>query len=312
MTKCRRPCGQILIRVDTMDKENLSAKMSDEELAKALGRYQAAESLCMLIGIIMVVAGCISAFVVHNRVLLAVLVFVGVGLLVFGAMPVQKKKKALLARQMGGFFDAEREKLFGKDPETPELPIDREYLKSIDLCSLDWTDITVENFHEGEHDGLRFSAANVSLSRTVEEKSGPNNDNWMSRTETLFTGLVVRCKGVCRVLPEMTVRSRFQKRSADDLKTPAAFLDKFSVGDNADSAVTVQVLEFVQAMEKAGGKLFGFSVKDGDLTLALETRYVFANVPPEVDLRDIDGIRKWYIASIKGMSDLLDIIKQTA
>ena len=30
------------------------------------------------------------------------------------------------------------------------------------------------------------------------------------------------------------------------------------------------------------------------------------------DLRDIDGIRKWYITSLKGMSDLLDIIKQTA
>lgn len=34
--------------------------------------------------------------------------------------------------------------------------------------------------------------------------------------------------------------------------------------------------------------------------------------PTQLDLRDIDGIRKWYIASLKGMSDLLDIIKQTA
>ena len=299
-----------------MDKEKVSTKMSDEELAKALGRYQAAESLCMLIGIILVAAGCITAVFVHSRALLAVLAFAGVALLIFGALPAQKKKKALLKQQMGDFFDAEREKLFGKDPETPELPIDREYLRSIDICSVDWSGITVENFHEGTHDGMRFSAANVRLDRTVEEKSGPNNDNWMSRTETLFTGLVVRCEGVCRALPEINVRSRFQKRSADDIKTPAAFLDKFSArtlsGDNADSAVTAQLLDFVQAMEKAGGKLFGFVVKNGDLTLALETRYVFANVPPEVDLRDIDGIRKWYLASIKGMSDLLDIIKQTA
>lgn len=182
-----------------MDSEKLSEKMSDEQLAKALGRYQAAESLCMLIGIILVAAGCISAVLVHNLALLAVLVFVGVGLLVFGALPAQKKKKALLRQQMGEFFDAEREKLFGKDPETPELPIDREHLKSIDICTIDWAEISVENFHEGEHDGMLFSAANVSLSRTVEEKSGPNNDNWMTRTETLFTGLVVRCKGVRRV-----------------------------------------------------------------------------------------------------------------
>ena len=299
-----------------MDKEKINAKMSDEELAKALGRYQAAETLCMLIGIILVAAGCISAVLVHNLELLAVLVFIGVGLLVFGAMPAQKKKKALLKQQMGDFFNAEREMLFGKDPETPELPIDYAHLKGIDLCTTDWTDIAVENFHEGVHNDLLFSAANVSLSRTVEEKSGANNDNWMSRTEKLFTGLIVRCKGVCRALPEVTVSTRFQKRGADDLKSPAAFLDKFSArtpcGDNADSAVTTQLLEFVQAMEKAGGKLFGFAVKGGDLTLALETRYVFANVPPELDLRDIDGIRKWYIASLKGMSDLLDIIKQTA
>ena len=97
-----------------MDKEKINAKMSDEELAKVLGRYQAAETLCMLIGIILVAAGCISAVLVHNRVLLAVLVFVGVGLLVFGAMPAQKKKKALLKQQMGDFFNAEREMLFGK------------------------------------------------------------------------------------------------------------------------------------------------------------------------------------------------------
>lgn len=82
-----------------MDSEKLSEKMSDEQLAKALGCYQAAESLCMLIGIILVAAGCISAVLVHNRALLAVLVFVGIGLLVFGALPAQKKKKALLRQQ---------------------------------------------------------------------------------------------------------------------------------------------------------------------------------------------------------------------
>lgn len=299
-----------------MANEKMSTKMSDEELAKALGRYQAAESLCMLIGIILVAAGCITAVLVHNRELLMVLAFTGVALLVFGALPAQKKKKVLLKQQMGDFFDEEREKLFGKDPEAPKLPIDYAYLKDVDICTTDWTGITVENFHEGMHDDLLFSAANVRLERTVEEKSGPDNDNWMSRTETLFTGLVVRCKGVRRALPEVTVSTRFQKRGADDLKSAAAFLDKFSArtpsGDNADSAVTAQLLEFVQAMEKAGGKLFGFAVRGGDLTLALETRYVFANVPPELDLRDIDGIRKWYIASLKGMSDLLDIIIQTA
>lgn len=76
-----------------MDSEKLSEKMSDEQLAKALGCYQAAESLCMLIGIILVAAGCISAVLVHNRALLAVLVFVGIGLLGFRRIACAEKEK---------------------------------------------------------------------------------------------------------------------------------------------------------------------------------------------------------------------------
>lgn len=41
------------------------------------------------------------------------------------------------------------------------------------------------DFHEGEYKGCGSPPANVELRRTVEEKSGPDNDNWMTRTETL-------------------------------------------------------------------------------------------------------------------------------
>ena len=54
-----------------------------------------------------------------------------------------------------------------------------------------------------------------------------------------------------------------------------------------------------------------FILRDGDLTLALNTRYVFADVPEELDLRDIDGIRKWFIASLAGMGNLLDMITES-
>lgn len=47
------------------------------------------------------------------------------------------------------------------------------------------------------------------------------------------------------------------------------------------------------------------------MTLALNTRYVFAGVPEELDLRDIDGIRKWFTASLTGMGDLLDLITES-
>ena len=46
-------------------------------------------------------------------------------------------------------------------------------------------------------------------------------------------------------------------------------------------------------------------------TLALNTRYVFAGVPEWLDLRDIDGIRKWFTASLTGMGNLLDLITES-
>ena len=55
----------------------------------------------------------------------------------------------------------------------------------------------------------------------------------------------------------------------------------------------------------------GDILRDGDLTLALNTRYVFTDVPEELDLRDIDGIRKWFIASLTGMGNLLDLITES-
>ena len=46
----------------------------------------------------------------------------------------------------------------------------------------------------------------------------------------------------------------------------------------------------------------------GELMLALNTRYLFASPPEALDLRDVDGIRKWYVASLTGMGKLLDML----
>ena len=155
------------------------ANMADAELSRKLGRYQTSESIGLLLGILMVIAGCISAFVQHDAILLSILVFGGVGLILLLALPAQKKKKALM-QQLGGYFRTELYKAFGPEPKTAELPIDETYLKSAVTTAIPWTECNVENFHEGVYNGLRFSAANVELRRTVEEKSGPNNDNWMT------------------------------------------------------------------------------------------------------------------------------------
>ena len=293
-------------------------RMTDAELSKKLGGYQRTESISISLGVLLVIAGCISMFIQHDPILVCALAFPGVALFLLVAKPAQTKKKALMQQQLGGFFRTELTKAFGPKPEPATLPIDRAYLKAAKLSAVDFTECTVTDFHEGEHKGLRFSAANVELRRTVEEKSGPDNDNWMTRTETLFRGIVVRCKDICSLTLDIALNDMFQERKKDDITDPATFGKHFAAhtsdGREADDQVTPQLRDLVQKLEVSSrtSKLCGLILRDGDLTLALNTRYVFAGVPEELDLRDIDGIRKWFTASLTGMGNLLDLITESS
>ena len=292
-------------------------RMTDAELSKKLGSYQRTESIGMLLGVILVITACISMFIQRDPFFVCALAFPGVALFLLVAQPAQTKKKALMQQQLGTSFRTELTKAFGPEPEPATLPIDRAYLKATKLSAVDFTECTVTDFHEGEYKGLRFSAANVELRRTVEEKSGPDNDNWMTRTETLFRGIVVRCKDICDPTLDIALNDMFQERKKDNITDPAAFRRHFAAhtadGREADDQVTPQLRDLVQKLEASSrtSKLCGLILRDGDLTLALNTRYVFAGVPEWLDLRDIDGIRKWFTASLTGMGNLLDLITES-
>ena len=292
-------------------------RMTDAELSKKLGSYQRTESIGILLGVILVIAGCVTMFIRRDPLLICALVFPGVALFLLVAKPAQKKKKALMQQQLGGFFRTELTKAFGPEPEPATLPIDWAYMAAAKLSNDPFTECSVTDFHEGEHKGLRFSAANVELRRTVEEKSGPDNDNWMTRTETLFRGIVVRCKKICDPALDITLNDMFQERKKDDITDPAAFRKHFAAhtasGQEVDDQVTPQLREMVKKLETTSrtSKLCGLILRDGDLALALNTRYVFAGVPEELDLRDIDGIRKWFTASLTGMGNLLDLLMES-
>ena len=292
-------------------------RMTDAELSKKLGSYQRTESISISLGVILVITACISMFIQRDPFFVCALAFPGVALFLLVAKPTQTKKKALMQQQLGGFFRTELTKAFGPEPEPATLPIDWAYLKAAKLSAVDFTECTVTDFHEGECAGLRFSAANVELRRTVEEKSGPDNDNWMTRTETLFRGIVVRCKDICDPALDIALNDMFRERKKDDITDPAAFRKYFAAhtadGREADDQVTPQLRDLVQKLEasSASAKLCGLVLRVGDLTLALNTRYVFADVPDELDLRDIDGIRKWYTASLTGMERLLTLLRES-
>lgn len=84
----------------------MNDKMTDAELSKILGRYQAAESIGIFLGALCVIAGCVLAFVLHELIVVLILGFSGVVLLLI-ALPAQKKKNALIWQQLGGYFDAD-------------------------------------------------------------------------------------------------------------------------------------------------------------------------------------------------------------
>lgn len=89
--------------------------------------------------------------------------------------------------------------------------------------------------------------------------------------------------------------------------------DAASGGLLADEMVTPQLRALVRRLEEFAnnGKVGGLILRGGELTLALNTGCVFANVPNAIDMRDIDGIRKWFTASLTGMAGLLDILRKS-
>lgn len=89
--------------------------------------------------------------------------------------------------------------------------------------------------------------------------------------------------------------------------------DAASGGLPADEMVTPQLRALVRRLEEFANnsKVGGLILRGGELTLALNTGYVFANVPNAIDMRDIDGIRKWFTASLTGMAGLLDILRKS-
>lgn len=89
--------------------------------------------------------------------------------------------------------------------------------------------------------------------------------------------------------------------------------DAASGGLPADEMVTPQLRALVRRLEEFAnnGKVGGLILRGGELTLALNTGYVFANVPNAIDMRDTGGIRKWFTASLTGMAGLLDILRKS-
>lgn len=293
----------------------MNKKMSDAELSRRLGAYQVIERIGMIIGLILIMAGGIIALVQHNLWIFAGLFFAGVIVLVIISFVVNTKKNVLLNLQLGDFFHSELQSAFGPGTAEPAMLISEKYLRDAELIDQCWEGSDITNFFEGEHDTTRFSVANVTLDHLVEERSGPDNDNWMTKTVTVFSGVIIRCADICDANLDMSITDRYQESPPKgDVSDHAVFTERFktrtSDGREAAALVTPEMRTLCSELEKTvDGKLCALKLKDGEAAAALHTKYQFANVPPNTDLRNIDGIRKAYVESIETIKTLLDILK---
>lgn len=258
-----------------------AAKMTEAELSKRLGSYQTQSVLGTWVGLIAVIGGVISYFVVDHpavrAILTAVLFFGGIGCAIFVAGGAQKKIKALMQSQLGYFFRTELEKAFGPELNDPALSIDEPLMKTMHVMEDEWEECQVENLHLGRQLGVGFSAANVRLDH-VYERSIPHEGLETCR-ETVFKGLVLRCE---------------TRISAPSFRT-----------DMPQFTETLQELE-----RRMNGRVLGACWEKNVFSLALETDYEFAAVGSSVDLRDLDAVRSSYIESLRKMGKILNLLLQ--
>ena len=294
-------------------------KMSEAELSKKLGQYQKQARTWTIIGLIGVLGGVISFFAVDDMVLksllTAVLFFGGVcaALLVGGG--AQKKLKALMQEQMGDFFGTELERAFGPEPHTAQMRIDEKLMRSLRLFDNQWEEIEAESFREGEHHGVHFSAANVRLNHVYER--GAPQDGLETCRDMVFKGIVLRLEMNTSASESVLAAARTED-SPRGIATGSEEFDRcFCVAAEheqyAQSLLTPQftdrILEFCRNID---GQLLGFCMSGNVLTVAVETDYAFACVASNVDLRDLDALRRSYISSLNEMGRIIDLLTENS
>ena len=264
-----------------------AGRMTDAELSKRLGGLQRRSAVWLLVGLAGAVSGTVCFFAVQAALLRAILVtvlfFGGVCCAVVFGGGAQKKLKALMHEQLGDFFRSEWEKTFGPDIHTPEMRIDEPFMKALHLLDGEWETCSVENFHEGEYGGVRFSAANVRLDHVYQR--GTPHEGFETCSSMVFRGLVLRCAARASAASPVLAAARTADSPRGILTGHAAF----------DCSVE--------------GQLLSLCWWENTFSLALETDYAFAAVAGSVDLRDLDAVRRSYVRSLQEMCCVLDQLK---
>ena len=313
-------------------------KLSDEELSRKVKHYETIEHIGGFLVAALIIVGVILGLLLDGSGVLLLVLMIILAVVVVKMLPMraQGKKNALLTQQLGSFFYGELARMFGPAPKKPEMPIDEAFLRRIDPVRSPWEDCRVTDFHEGVSNGVRFSAANVFLSRREDSN---NSEDSSTYTVCTFYGIVLRCKDICDPSLNIALRDRsgfcipvrlsgslkdpdnlrdcYPARSIGGLSDPDSFREYYSAqtsdGRAADDLVTRQMRELIGNLETfvGDGRVAALTFHDGELTLAMHTSYAFSRIPDKQSLKDIDGVRKAYTASLTAMAGLINLLRDS-
>ena len=288
-------------------------KMTDAELSKKLGHYQAMSVIWLWVGVVGAVSGTISFLVVRDMALKAILVtvlfFGGVCCAFFFGGGAQKKLKALMQEQMGDFFRQEWEKAFGPDIHTSEMGIDEPFMRALHLLDGEWEECTVENFHEGDHGGVHFSAANVRLDHVYQR--GTPREGFETCRNMVFKGIVLRCRMCVPVSSPILANVRTEESPRGVLTGNENFDRSFCVTANSEQdavgRLTPRFIDFLTEFDRdVEGQILSFCWEGKIFSLVLETDFGIAAIASSVDLSDLDAARRSYIRSLEELGSVLD------
>ncbi|MGN1031240.1 MAG: hypothetical protein ACI4PQ_06515, partial [Butyricicoccaceae bacterium] len=273
-------------------------KLSDAELSQKVKYYETIERIGGFLVAALIIVGVILGLLLDGSgvLLLLVLLVCACAIMVMVPMRAENKKNTLLIQQLGAYFYGELARLFGPEPENPELPINEAFLRSTDPVRNFWEDCQITDFHEGVHNGVRFSAANAFLSRKEDSN---NSEDSSTYTVCTFYGIVLRCKDICAPSLDIALRDRssfripvrlsgslrdpdklrscYPARSIGGLNDPDTFREYYSAhtwdGQAADGLVTQQMRELIGKLETfvGDGRVAALTFRDGELTLAMHT-----------------------------------------
>ncbi len=297
------------------------AKLNDQELRERIARYEKQRTNLKRYGLLGAIIGLIGVLICMALESELVVIFVFMiplvgGVCYYMCARLRWKAESLVREQLDDFFEAELEKTFGPRLHTPEMSINESFLKESHPVDRYWTNCRVWRFYEGNYHGIHFSASNVEL---YELRQLAGEDDLRDATETVFEGVVLRCRNICDPALNIALRRPWKDNQKSDITDPAVFQQHFSArtaeDQPADDRVTPGLRELIRKLETLSEKytVNALIFRDGEVILALSGWHSFADsLPPKgKNLQNIPEIRMRFPASLTPMCDLIDTLRDS-